>query len=205
MTHQSPTDQRFLLQGKRNRKGWLLLLSDFRSEDFYIFCHVIIKLWYRIVAFYSMNKLYSLLQDPCWSLSSPREPRGQGTPPLRFSSEWHCNTKQEIQLEWVHSKPKANDNNQHHRIISKRNDGFEIRSYMISVSSQWELPGIISTFSMWRPMGLLSVLMQRQCSSTPRLLRLIPVRRKESHRVTKCITVFAGLPLHALRKRGQES
>lgn len=43
-------------------------------------------------------------------------------------------------------------------------------SYMISVSSQWELAGISSTFSMWRPMGLLSVLMQRQCRSTPRLI-----------------------------------
>lgn len=60
------------------------------------------------------------------------------------------------------------------------------RSYMISVSSQWELRGMISTFAMWRPMGLLSVMMQRQCCSTPRLLRLIPVRRQKSHMVTKC-------------------
>ena len=59
-------------------------------------------------------------------------------------------------------------------------------SYMISVSSQWELGGISSTFSMWRPMGLLSVRMQRQCSSTPRLLRLIPACRQELHMVTKC-------------------
>lgn len=64
---------------------------------------------------------------------------------------------------------------------------------MISVSSQWELAGISSTFAMYRPMGLLSVLMQRQCSSTPkllRLLRLIPVWRLEVHTVTKCIELL---------------
>lgn len=46
-------------------------------------------------------------------------------------------------------------------------------SYMISVSSQWELAGISSTLRMWRPMGLLSVRMQWQCCSTPRLLLLL--------------------------------
>lgn len=51
-------------------------------------------------------------------------------------------------------------------------------SYMISVSSQWELGGISSTLPMWRPMGRLSVWMQRQCCSTPRLLRLIAVGRE---------------------------
>ena len=56
--------------------------------------------------------------------------------------------------------------------------------YMISVFSQCELGRISCTFSMWRPMGLLSVWMQRQCSSTPRL-----AVRMEGHVVTKCNTL----------------
>lgn len=57
------------------------------------------------------------------------------------------------------------------------------KSYMISVSSQWELGAMISTFWMWRPMGLLSVKMQRQCSSTPKLLRLIAARKQKVFQV----------------------
>lgn len=59
-------------------------------------------------------------------------------------------------------------------------------SYMISVSSQWELGGISSTLPMWRPMGRLSVWMQRQCCSTPRLRRLIPIGRQQPRMLTKC-------------------
>ncbi len=83
--------------------------------------------------------------------------------------------------------------------VIRWDEGFEIWSYMISVSSQWELGGISSTLAMWRAMNLLSVWMQRQCSSTPRLLRLIPVRRQKSHfevsmhwikRTAKCARVM---------------
>ena len=113
------------------------------------------------------------------SLSSPREPRGPGKPLGLSSSEWHCNTKQET-VRTMSMRPISGDDKTlltPSGINTSRDGGFEIRSYMISVSSQWELAGISSTFSMWRPIGLLSVWMQRQCSSTPRLA----VRRQVSH------------------------
>lgn len=61
--------------------------------------------------------------------------------------------------------------------------------YMISFSSQWELARISSTLLMWRRMGLLSVRMQRQCFSTPRLLvllRLLPARANSGVRPCGC-------------------
>lgn len=64
-------------------------------------------------------------------------------------------------------------------------------SYMISIRSQWELGRISSTLPMWRPIRRLSVSMQRQCCSTPRLLRLIPVRRRRNM-VTKMHFSFKG-------------
>lgn len=128
------------------------------------------------------------------SLSSPREPRGPGKPLGLSFSEWHCNTKQETETQSEQVDQTSCRNQQvattsqkvSTSSLSRWDEGFEMRSYMISVSSQWELAGISSTFPMCRPMGLLSVWMQRQCISMPRLLRLIPVRRQESHMVTKC-------------------
>lgn len=128
-----------------------------------------------------------------WSLSSPREPPGPGKLLGLSSSEWHCNTKQDAVRTGSWSQQVTITKSINFEVstlsLSRWYEGFEMWSYMISVSSQWELAGISSTFSMWRPMGLLSVWMQRQCSSTPRLLRLIPVRRQESHMVTKCNSV----------------
>lgn len=64
-------------------------------------------------------------------------------------------------------------------------------SYMISVSSQWELAGIISTLRMWRPMGLLSVMMQRQCCSTPRLLLLLMLLPARDRTLLHTVAVFS--------------
>lgn len=71
-------------------------------------------------------------------------------------------------------------------------EGFRTRSYMISVSSQWELGGISSTLLMWRPMCLLSVWMQRQCCSTPRLLLLLMLIPARDHTSLHSETVLIG-------------
>lgn len=103
----------------------------------------------------------------CWWPSSPRELQGPGKPPVLSSSEWHCSSQEEQisnRLDWKLQQHKSNQ-------VRCETGSW---SYMISVSSQWELGRISSTLPMWRPMGRLSVWMQRQCCSTPRLLRLIP-------------------------------
>lgn len=118
----------------------------------------------------------------CWRPSSPRELQGPGKLPVLSSLKWHCNAKRNR----LAAGSMKTSGTQKHQVRCETGSW----SYMISMSSQWELAGISSNLAMWRPMGRLSVWMQRQCCSTPRLLRLIPVRRQPSQCLEKCNVVF---------------
>lgn len=133
-----------------------------------------------------MSKATLTWRSSYQSLFSPSELQGPGIPLDLSFSAWHYNTKAiradvsfHVAQNLVWMVP-----------VWMR---WGLVSYMISVSSQWELAGTSSTFAMYRPMGLLSVWMQRQCNSTPkplRLLRLLPMWRKGLHMVTKCIELL---------------
>lgn len=206
MKHISPSQFSVFCCREKKQKSKLICGSKANAG---IFCHIILlnhesrRPCLTGLALYEWPVLTWTWSSE--SLSSPRGPRGPGKPPGLSFSEWHCNAKQEtdMQLEQVGEANKWQRQNLKVSAPSlcRWDSGSEIRSYMISVSSQWELGGISSTLPMWRPMGLLSVWMQRQCSSTPRLLRLIAVRREESHMVTKCNTECGQLLMHWGKER----